>query len=118
MPENYFERGVADFEILRQASGKLDDAMIQEWRPHLERMRHAHAVSLVQDVIGQIIKLIEPEITIQIPDVAGLDGKIIEQRSNRRMSVAQMQLFLFILGKRPVPEQVSRAWIEEGTLQH
>ena len=40
---------------VRQRGGKLDDAMVKKWRPHLDRVGHAHAVRLHQDVISQIV---------------------------------------------------------------
>ena len=52
--------------MLRQPRGELDDAMVQERRPHFERMRHAHAVALVEDVVWQIVALVEPEIAIEV----------------------------------------------------
>ena len=35
--------------------------MIEKRRTHLERMRHAHAVALMQNVVRQIRELIQPK---------------------------------------------------------
>ena len=41
----------ANLERSRQRGGEFHDAMIEKWRPHFERMRHAHAVHLRQNVV-------------------------------------------------------------------
>ena len=45
---------------------ELDDAVIEERRSHFDRVRHAHAIGLHQDVVGQVVLLIEPQIRTQI----------------------------------------------------
>src|ERR1051326_8899187 len=49
-----FQLRAADLQVLRQPGRKLDDAVIEERRTYLERMRHAHAVALVEDIVGQV----------------------------------------------------------------
>jgi hypothetical protein len=54
----------AHFQFVGQGGGKLDDAMVEKWRPHLDGMGHAHAIRLHQNVIGQIVVLIEREVRV------------------------------------------------------
>src|SRR5579859_2383420 len=60
-----------DFHVLRQARGKLDEAMIEKRRAHLERMRHAHAIDFLQDVVGEVVALIEGQIAVQRAVIVG-----------------------------------------------
>ena len=66
LPQNVLQRGAADLQILGQRSRELHDAVIQKRRPHLERVRHAHAVALVQDVVGQVAELVEPQVAVEL----------------------------------------------------
>src|ERR1700761_9009133 len=47
-----------------QLRGKLYDAVIEKWRAHFERMRHAHAIALIENVVGQVVVLIDEQVTI------------------------------------------------------
>src|SRR5580698_6644033 len=40
--------------------------MIEERRTHFERMCHAHAIRLIQNIVGKKVSLIEPQIRSQI----------------------------------------------------
>src|SRR6202034_1213398 len=62
--QQQFLARTAHFQRVRQGGGKLDDAMVEKWRPHLDGMGHTHAIRLHQDVIGQIVILIEREIRV------------------------------------------------------
>src|SRR6266702_3431447 len=57
-------------EALRQAGGEVDDSRIEEGRPDLQRMSHADAVHLVEDVVGQVVALIEVQIALKTAPVA------------------------------------------------
>ena len=46
-------------EVLWQTGGKVDDSRIEKGRPDLQRMGHADAVHLVEDVVGQVVALIK-----------------------------------------------------------
>ena len=48
-----------NLEFMWQACRELDDAMVQKWRTNLERVRHAHAIRLIQDVVRQVVILID-----------------------------------------------------------
>jgi hypothetical protein len=45
--EYQFELGASNFEILGKPRSELNDAMVEEGRAHLKRVRHAHAVALI-----------------------------------------------------------------------
>ena len=64
--EYEFLPGTADLEGSRQLGGKLNKAVIEKRRPHLDGVGHTHAVALRQNVIGEKIFLIEPKIRRQI----------------------------------------------------
>ncbi len=49
-----------------QRGSEFNDPVIEERRPHFQRMRHAHAVCLVQNIVGKKVSLIEPQIGRQI----------------------------------------------------
>src|SRR5260370_2324439 len=115
--EDNFQRGASDLEIFRKSCRKLDDAMIQKWRPNLHRVRHAHAVAFVEDVVRKVVALIQPQLAIQISYLSGLPRQAFEQRSDGRMPVVEMQLPFLGFGKSSVPEQMSFRGIEKGTLQ-
>src|SRR6266851_9104494 len=51
-------------EVLRQAGGEVDDSRIEEGRPDLQRMSHADAIHLVEDVVGQVVALIEFQVAL------------------------------------------------------
>ena len=61
----------SNFERCRQGGGEFDDTVIQERRPQLDGVGHAHAVRLNQDVVWQIILLIEPQESAQVIFVVG-----------------------------------------------
>ena len=69
LAQDEFQSRAADLQILRQPRREFHDAVIQKRRTHFERMRHAHAVALVEDVVGQIVELIQPQEAVQIADV-------------------------------------------------
>ena len=52
-------RAVAQPELGRDRRRKLDELVIEQWHPGLERMRHAHPVHLRQDVEREITHEIE-----------------------------------------------------------
>ena len=59
--DNFLARP-AHLQMRRQSGRKLDDAMIEERRPHFHRMSHAHAVGLNQNIVGQKVFLVEPQV--------------------------------------------------------
>jgi len=56
----------ANLQVRWQLCRELHDAMIEERRPHFDRMSHAHAVAFHQNVVGQVVILIEPQKVRQI----------------------------------------------------
>ena len=67
--QNQFLLSSANLEVRRQFRRKLDDPVIEKRRAHFDGMRHAHAVALHQNVIGQVVFLIESQEACQ--SVAG-----------------------------------------------
>src|SRR5260370_23698262 len=56
--QNEFLLRSANLQVRRQLSGKLHDAMIEEWWPHFDGMSHAHAVAFHQNVVCKLMFLI------------------------------------------------------------
>ena len=50
-----------DFQSGRELRSEFHDAVIEKWRPNFDRVRHAHAIALYQNIVGQVIVLVEPE---------------------------------------------------------
>ena len=88
----------------RQRGGELHDAVIQKWRPHFDRMRHAHAVHLHQNVVRQIVALIEPKIGRQV--VARRAAVPPGSRSSAPASGAAQQRAFLGVGECAVPIHV------------
>ena len=55
----------ADLQPLRQRCRELHNPVIQERRTHFQRMRHAHPVRLVQNIVRQVVVLIHRQIPVQ-----------------------------------------------------
>ena len=43
--------------------------MVEQRRPHLQRMRHAHAVDLAEQIVLQVVLLVEQQITVEESDL-------------------------------------------------
>ena len=54
------------FKDAGKRGGEFDDAMIEKRRAHFDGVGHAHAVNFSQNVVGQKIFLIEPEVRGQV----------------------------------------------------
>ena len=55
-----------DFQMSGQSRRKFHNTMVKERWPHFDRMCHAHAVALGENVVGEKVLLIEPEERRQI----------------------------------------------------
>ncbi len=62
--------------MLGKAGGELHNPVIEQRRPHFERMRHTHSVDFVEQVVLQIILLIEQQEAVQKPDVSGRRARL------------------------------------------
>ena len=60
LQKNFLPR-TANLQGCGQRRGEFNDAVIEKWRAHLERMRHAHAIGFVQNIVGKKLFLIEPQ---------------------------------------------------------
>ncbi len=65
--QDVLESTVVELEFFGDTRGKFDDAVIEKWRPNFERVCHRHAVAFIENVVGEVIKLIEPEVSIEWP---------------------------------------------------
>lgn len=64
--QNYLLLPAANLQEGGKLGGKLDDAMIQKWRPHFDGMGHAHAVAFRQNVVREVVFLVQPEVRRKI----------------------------------------------------
>ena len=51
--------------------GEFHNPVIEQRRTHLKRVRHAHAVDFVEQVVGQVVQLIEQQIPVDETDFGG-----------------------------------------------
>src|ERR1022692_759102 len=64
-PQHVLLRSPANLQPFRQRCREFHDPVIQERWTNLQRMRHAHPVRLVQNIVRQIVTLIHPQIPVQ-----------------------------------------------------
>src|SRR5215469_1701584 len=60
-----FQRSTAHLEMIWKSGSELDDAMVQVGWTHFQRMRHAHAIHLLQQIVGQIVALVKSQVAIE-----------------------------------------------------
>ncbi len=59
-----------DLQPLGQTRREFHNPVIEQRRPHFERMRHAHTIHLAEQIVLQVVVLIEQQITVQKTDLA------------------------------------------------
>src|ERR1700685_3804157 len=60
VPQDHFLLGALDFQARRKRACEFHNPMIEKWRPHFHRVRHAGVIDLSQDITRKKIFLIEP----------------------------------------------------------
>lgn len=68
--KNVFQSLAVELKMLRKPGGEFDNAMVEKRGTNFKRMRHRHPVALIENVIGQVIELVKPEIPIESADRA------------------------------------------------
>ena len=63
--EDVLARAVADLELARHRERELHHLRVEERRARFERRRHAHAIDLHEDVVGEVDAEIGVELTIE-----------------------------------------------------
>src|SRR5437870_6494966 len=66
LSQDEFQIRATDPQIHRKRERKFADPMVEKRRTHFKRMSHAHAVHFAEDVIGEVILEVEPEISFEI----------------------------------------------------
>jgi hypothetical protein len=61
LSQNEFEGRAPKLQIVWQAGSELDNTVIEKRWTHFERMRHAHPIGLIENVVRQVIALIRQE---------------------------------------------------------
>src|ERR1700688_3887505 len=91
--------------------------MVEKRRPHFQRMRHAHAVCFIQNIVGKKEFLIEPQIRLQM---VAANEPIAEAAENAVESVrkfrAQQGCFL-CFRESAIPVDMSALRSDEGALE-
>ena len=72
--ENVLSRVATKLHSPRHSKGQLDDTLIQEGCPGLERVGHAHAVDFHQNVVGQKNLEVGIELPVQQIFPRGAEG--------------------------------------------
>src|SRR5947209_1757420 len=95
----------AHFEPLWQPGRELDNPVVEERWSNFERVRHTHAIYLVEKVIGQIEQLIEHQITVAKAGILSRGKRPVQ--TPEVMAVPVQKQFAFVLNReRTVPEKV------------
>jgi hypothetical protein len=79
--QHYLLPGTLNFQIGGKSVRELHDPMIEKWRAHLDRMSHAGAIDLSQNIVREIVFLIESQKPLQIGARA---GQFVENGVKRR----------------------------------
>ena len=87
----------------RQGRGKFYNSMIKKWRPHFQRVRHAHAVRLIQNIVGKKISLIEPQIRREIIVCFGAITQFAQNAVERGRQFRMHESRLVRFGEGSVP---------------
>src|SRR5437879_1586144 len=87
--------------------------MVEKWRPHFQRMRHAHAVNLIEDIVRKIVALVKKHIAVQSAAVSH-GGKNVVHGTGSRVG---KEFALFRFGKSAIPVDVRVFRSKQRTLQ-
>ena len=107
-----------------QRGREFHDAMIEERRPHFQRMRHAHAIRLVQNIVGKKVSLIEPQIgreiivprpklIAQFAEDTVQSGRQLRTQASRRFCASEKVPFQKTCarsGSAASPREIASAW--------
>jgi hypothetical protein len=106
--ENYLLPRARNLERCREPVGKLDDTVVEKGRPHLQRVGHADAVRLNQNIIWEIVLLVEPQVRVEVAAVsAQLTAKVCQNAVQGQGKLLGGQTLLFRIGKSSVPEDMA-----------
>jgi hypothetical protein len=86
-------------EVLGQTGGKIHDPRIEKWRPNFQRVRHAHAIHFVKDVVRKVVSLVEIKKALQ-----STPFHFSQPASQSILASEQIHGPLFALGMRAVPK--------------
>jgi len=114
LPQDELLLESADLQVLGQGSREIHDARIEERRPHLERMGHAHAVGLVEDVIRQVITLVHPQVPVQ--HARAFNSQSIHQPAQPVPVGAAADLLPLLVGEGAVPEEVRLVGVQPAPI--
>src|SRR5256885_3067824 len=100
------------FEAFGQARGKVHDARIEERRPNFQRVRHAHAIDFVKDVVRKVIALIEIKKALQ-----STPFHFSQPAPQSILAGEQIHGPLFALGMSAVPEAMRQLRRKQAAFQ-
>src|SRR5438445_6568775 len=100
------------FEVLGQARGKIHNAWIKKWGPNLQRVRHAHPIDFVENVIREVVALIEIQKALQ-----SASFHFFEQAPQSILAGEQIHGSLCTLGMSAVPETVRQLRRKQAAFQ-
>ena len=96
-----------DLQRRGNCRGEFNDAVIEERRPHFERVCHAHAIRLVQNIVGKKISLIEPQKRRQIIAFSRTIPQFMKNAVESARKPRAQESGFFHVGKGPVPINVT-----------
>jgi len=106
LAEDIFESAVVELEVFGEAGGELDDAVVEEGGTDLEGVGHGHAVALVEDVVGEIEGLVEPEVAVEGADGRAFRGEAAVEVGGGTVGDVGGEGLFFGEGVCAVPEEV------------
>src|SRR5215813_8820447 len=98
---------------VRQAGGKIDNARIQERRTRLKRVRHAHTIHFVENVIRQIDMLVKVQKALQ----AAPRLHFAQDGVQRSGIGKEEEAAFFCLGECSIPINVRQLRRKQGSFQ-
>src|SRR5689334_4927910 len=90
--------------------------MIEKRRPHFQRMRHAHPVGFIQNVVRQIVALIDQKIPVEKPAAVVQRERVDQFRQSASVQYRADSLAL-LSRKSAVPEEMRLIGIESAPFQ-
>ena len=111
--QNIFEFPASNLEVLGQARGEFYNPVIQKRRTDFQGVRHAHAITLIQNVVGKVIELIGPQKPVHLAGCA-IGHK---QRLPRTHTGIFQQHLLFGERESPVPIEMRELGLFKAAVQ-
>src|SRR5580698_5469946 len=75
LAQNHLLPGAANQLLRREGSGEFDDTVVEKRRPDFDGERHADAVDLIEDIVGEKVLAVKPQEGGQVIRAGGEPGQ-------------------------------------------